>query len=378
MLKIDCKFPGGNIAVHSLEGDTLTLSPDLRDTTTGWFYWAFRMTGAAGRHFHVHFNVYSPVGMRGPAISTDGRMTWHWTTEPFDNDNFEITVPADCDEIFLAFAPTYTQENWDRFMATLPSFAPEGSYEAGYFTTSRKGRPVELFHTGKSPDEADKVFVFTTRHHCCEMVGSWLMEGIIQAVLSGDTEEGLWLREHASISYVPFIDKDGVEDGDQGKNRYPHDHNRDYTEFLYPETKATARLVSRLQKEYGVVSALDLHCPWIRDYPNDIVYMPGSANPKTEKCQIAFGTILEKCLPKGSLPFYQKDFYPYGKGWNVASNYTQGMSFTAWTANVCGIGLCSSVETAYASASGAVVTPEAARLLGKGIAIALARYAKQL
>lgn len=376
MLSIDCKFPGGNIIVHDMEGDLINVSPDLRDTEGGWFYWAFRLCGAAGRHLRFHFNICNPVGMRGPAISTDGRKTWHWTTEPWTIDSFEITVPADCDEIYLAFAPTYTQENWDRFMETLPSFAPDGSYEAGYFTESRKGRKVELFHIGPSPDDADKVAVFTARHHCCEMIASWVMEGVIAAILKGETEETLWLRDHASISFVPFVDKDGVEDGDQGKNRRPHDHNRDYTEFLYPETTAVARLVSRLQKEYGVVSALDLHCPWIRDYPNDIVYMPGSANPRSEECQIAFGNILETCIPEGSLPFFQKNFYPYGTGWNVASNYTQGLSFTAWAA-ANGIGLTSSVETAYASASDAVVTPGAARLLGNGIAIALARYMRQ-
>ena len=374
MFEIDCNFPGGNIIVHGVEGDKLDLSPDLRDTTTEWFYWAFRVRGAAGRHLHVHFTSCSPVGMRGPAISTDGRLSWHWTTEAWDNNNFEATVPDGCDEIYFAFAPVYTQENWDRFMKTLPDFAPKGSYEAGTLTTSRKGRAVEVFHVGQSPDKAEKVAVITARHHCCEMIASYAMEGIIKAVLSGDTEEGRWLRDHASITFIPFADKDGVEDGDQGKNRAPRDHNNDHDLFLYPETRAITSLIAGLQRKFGVDGVIDLHCPWIRDYPNDIVYTPGRCNRSAEACQIAFGKILEKCLPEGSLPYYQKNFYPFGKGWNNAVNYGRGRVFINWTNEVCMVPFATTFEIAYASASGVTVTPDGARLFGKGLAIALARY----
>ena len=44
---------------------------------------------------------------------------------------------------------------------------------------------------------------------------------------------------------VPFTDYDGAQAGDQGKNRAPHDHNRDYVEFLYPETKAITEWIGR-------------------------------------------------------------------------------------------------------------------------------------
>ena len=46
MFSIDCRFPGGNIKVHDIQGDTVFVSPDLRDTRTSWFYWAFRVRGA--------------------------------------------------------------------------------------------------------------------------------------------------------------------------------------------------------------------------------------------------------------------------------------------------------------------------------------------
>lgn len=46
-------------------------------------------------------------------------------------------------------------------------------------------------------------------------------------VLLTDEDDGRWFREHAEILVVPFSDRDGVEDGDQGKNHRPRDHGRD-------------------------------------------------------------------------------------------------------------------------------------------------------
>ena len=48
---IDAAFPGGNILVTRIEGDTIQLGPDQRDSMLPWFYWYFRVTGASGKKF---------------------------------------------------------------------------------------------------------------------------------------------------------------------------------------------------------------------------------------------------------------------------------------------------------------------------------------
>ena len=88
--------------------------------------------------------------------------------------------------------------------------------------------------------------------------------------LLSDTEDGRWFRSHGDFFIVPFVDKDGVEDGDQGKNRRPHDHNRDYKLRIYPEVRAiTERLPA--WSDSKPLFFLDMHCPWLRggDDPND-------------------------------------------------------------------------------------------------------------
>ena len=46
---IDTKYPGGNAIVESINGDTIHLRPDLRDTEGWWFYWNFKVSGVSGR-----------------------------------------------------------------------------------------------------------------------------------------------------------------------------------------------------------------------------------------------------------------------------------------------------------------------------------------
>jgi hypothetical protein len=73
---VDCDFPGGNIIVEGVEGDTIALRQDIRDTQGNWFYWYFRVRGAAGRTLTFKFTRGNVVGVRGPAVSTDGGRNW--------------------------------------------------------------------------------------------------------------------------------------------------------------------------------------------------------------------------------------------------------------------------------------------------------------
>jgi hypothetical protein len=376
MLAIDCRFPGGNIKVHDIQGDTIFVSPDLRDTRTSWFYWAFRVRGAAGRTLVFRFLSDHPVGTRGPAISTDGRRTWRWTDEAFDQDSFRATIPTD--ETYLCFAPLYTQENWGRFIADEAVLATNASngFEPGFFAESRKGRPVEILHAGAPANKAARHIVITARHHCCEMIADWTMEGIVSTVLDGDSAEAAWLRENVSFSFVPFVDKDGVEDGDQGKNRAPHDHNRDYGDNpLYPETAAVRGLVNAISKRYGKVDVfMDLHCPWIRGAGNENVYMVGSKYPEHAEKQTVFGDLVEAAITPDALPYFRADNYPYGVGWNKASNEADGVSSTKWAGAHHGVRFVTSFEIPYANVREVSVTPDRARGLGRAIASALAQF----
>ena len=75
---VDANYPGGNIIVERIEGDTVFLHQDLRDTSGWWFYWNFRVRGAAGRTLTFKFTDGNPIGTLGPALSGDQGRSWTW------------------------------------------------------------------------------------------------------------------------------------------------------------------------------------------------------------------------------------------------------------------------------------------------------------
>ncbi len=78
MMKIDEQFSGGNIEVLAEDGDTVLLEREMRDSIRDWFYWAFRVRGAAGRTVTFRFPSANRVGYYGAAVSRDGE-DWRWS-----------------------------------------------------------------------------------------------------------------------------------------------------------------------------------------------------------------------------------------------------------------------------------------------------------
>ena len=103
---VDANLPAGNVIVESVAGDTVRVRQDLRDTKGNWFYWAFRVKGAAGRTLTFDFTDKKygggPVGVRGPVVSTDGGKTFSY---PLDRrsrtDGFTYTFGTGEDDVLF-------------------------------------------------------------------------------------------------------------------------------------------------------------------------------------------------------------------------------------------------------------------------------------
>ncbi len=116
-MTIDCDFPGGNILVDAVEGDTLAVRQDLRDTAGHWFYWYFRVRGAAGRTLTVRFTDGNVIGVRGPGVSLDAGRTWCWLgAEAVDGASFRYRVPADAGEVRFSMGMPYLEADLKAFL----------------------------------------------------------------------------------------------------------------------------------------------------------------------------------------------------------------------------------------------------------------------
>jgi hypothetical protein len=364
---LDCDFPGGNIIVERIDGDDVFLRQDLRDTEGWWFHWAFRVRGAAGRELTFHFTNGDVLGGMGPAVSVDGGLGWEWAgtggvvRDPEEKGVvFKSRIPAA--ETYFSFAIPYQGSDLKRFLAR-PSSAP---IQTDILCHSQAGRPVQRLVLG--PAQARHRLLFTSRHHSCESLACHVVEGILgQALAPG--AEGQWWRENAAIAWIPFMDFDGVEQGDQGKNRRPHDHNRDYVEEIYPSVKALKAWAPAWGQGKMKVG-FDFHCPYIRGRRDVMAHFVSSPDQANWARILKFSDILEKDL-RGTLPYQTANNLPFGDDWNVMRS---GASCQEWMGTLDGMELATTVEFPYDNVEGVPVTAEAARAFGKDMAGALRKF----
>ena len=360
--EIDAGFPGGNIIVLGIEGDTVRVKQDLRDTKGNWFYWSFRVRGAEGRALEFQFEQ-DVVGYRGPAISADAGKTWRWlNAEPAKtlSKTFKYSFGPDEKEVHFSWSINYTEKELKAF---LEKHKGHPALKIETLCKTSKSRNAELLRIAPpNPKTASKV-LFTVRHHACEMMSSYVLEGILESILA-DTPDGRWLREHADFFIVPFVDKDGVEDGDQGKNRKPHDHNRDYTQGIHPTVRAIKEQVPAWL-EGRPLFFLDMHCPSRTGKTAYFVKKNSGDNPLLIDNLKRFSAILE-AEKKGPIPYKETN----NRELKDPSDPNLKKS-TAWGGGLPGVIFATTLEFPYSTATGVPVTVESSRLFGKDIARSL-------
>lgn len=371
-MKLDADFPGGNVIVEKVEGLTAVLRPDLRDTEGDWFYWAFRVREAAGKQVDFTFSQKNVLAARGPAASWDGGRTWRWLgADSLTGGGFTCQIPVGVEEAFFSMTIPYLQADWEAFLAR-PEIGQAAGVISGVLCHTPKGRAVETLELRCLGAEVKARVILTARHHSCETMASHTLEGMIEQILTMPT-----LRESTEFLIVPFVDKDGCEDGDQGKNRRGRDHNRDYDgASQYAETAALRTFLPRWSDGLARV-ALDFHCPWIKGGINEIAYFVGNEDPGIWEQQVTLFTEFERAV-SGPIPFHVQDGLPFGQDWNTARNYASGLTCVRFAAGLPGMRCVATLEIPYANAGGAEVNARTARSLGRDIARGLAAYLEKL
>lgn len=233
---------------------------------------------------------------------------------------------------------------------------------------SQHGTLIPMWELGPSIQDASHRVMFTARHHCCEMMASYVLEGLLEAAM-----DNAWWQDHVAMTVVPFVDIDGVTAGDQGKLRSPRDHNRDYNdEPIYPSTPAIMSLVHE-RCILGLDMAIDMHCPWIHSQGNESVFMAHCGGEPFTTNQKRFSHCLENAVT-GEVPYSSQDDVPYGTSWNVELNYKEGCGFSKWLARQQGVSLASTMEVSYAIVRDKIINQDNARHFGRDMASAIANY----
>lgn len=175
-----------------------------------------------------------------------------------DDGRLEVSweVPAPTAAAQLAVCLPYGEEE---LRATV---AADGDYwHCARIGTSAHDHPLlRLSNAVPDVDDPRPGIYCTARNHSGETPGSWALDGFLRrcAELASD-EVAVWA--------VPFVDRDGVEAGDYGKDHWPRDVNRAWT-----GTQSYRHEVAQVQRDARAWArrcvptlALDWHAPGMRD-----------------------------------------------------------------------------------------------------------------
>ena len=322
------------------------------------------MRNAANRTLTFKFTNGNVFGSRGPAVSSDGGATWQWLgAETVKENSFQYRFGAAAKETRFCFAIPYLQKNLESFLKS-NSDNPHLVVEA--LGKTPKEWTIHRLRVGHLNGRPKRRVLIVCRHHACESLASFAVEGIIEAVLA-ETEDGSWFRNSTEFWVLPFMDKDGVEDGDQGKLRRPYDHWLDYKD---ESRYASTRLLRKAMQQNGgppVTVALDMHCPYIRDTR---IYFAGGPTGRNQVNTDRLCRLLEQ-VQTGALRYQPEHNLPFGTGWNAAGTYAGRKSFALWAEELPGNRIATTVELPYASVGSAAVTAKTARAFGRDLARAL-------
>ncbi|MBO4304847.1 MAG: hypothetical protein J6A21_09710 [Lentisphaeria bacterium] len=372
-MKVDNYLPGGNIRVLELQDREVLLEEEARDCREGWFYWKFRALFEEEGLWKFRFSRCWKVGTRGPAVSTDRGKSWHWLSgekchESSQEFLYECRTPG---EVWFSQAMPYMQENWERFANV---YSENPFFHPSVLCRSRKGRNAELLEIREGNPR--RAVLLTARHHCEEMSASMVMEGIGRFALSS-SEDGKRFRQNFALFLVPFTDKDGVEEGDQGKGRIPRDHGRDYEgEHLYPETAAIRQRIERVRP----FLVLDLHSPWLRSGRwNEEPYFVEDREKRFKPELERFCALLEQEAPECA-PFSRENILRWGTEWNTPENYSAKGDSGAGKClrQLCGaypfVKLGASLEVPFANFGEKTVTEKEFLLFGNAVGKTILKY----
>lgn len=360
-MNIHANFTGGNIRILRIDGSHVYMQNEIRDTMEDWFYWAFCVEGAQGTTLTFHFDK-KWLGYYGPAVSHDLH-NWRWKDEEAAagaSDTFTYTFGGDEACVYFAHNMLYHPAMFD-------DFCKELGLEKRTLCKSERGRDVPYLRVG----QGSETILLTARHHACESTGSYVLEGVLRELIRNpipDTE----------IVAVPFVDYDGVIDGDQGKSRAPYDHNRDYipeTEAIYASVREIRKMAAAKPLRY----AFDFHSPWHLGSQNDWVFVP-QKHFDILKNITRFQRFLEQAITPESLPYSPEGTYMPGEDWNKVGSPCFGTYMHA----TAGAELAFTLETPYFMAldvphtngygSGVAFSAARGRELGRCFARALHEY----
>lgn len=272
-------------------------------------WYAFKIWSSENRNLFITLNYGKEQHRYAPKLSNDGR---HWYQGPpvsYNPDSTKVSfaVKVSSDTLIIAaqeLMPAAVNQQWVDSLANLPYVH---SQVIGY---SLQGRPLTAMTTNGSDNRS--MVVVLSRQHPPEVTGYMAMQQFVETLM-GNSEQAQAFRSRYQLVVVPFINPDGVEEGNWRHSAAGVDLNRDWENFLQPETRAVKAFLLRLVKEQQakVYFGIDFHSTY-----KDVFY----TNTDTATHIPGFTNRWLKALGK-AIPGFRPNVKPSGNGGNVSKSW---------------------------------------------------------
>lgn len=174
---------------------------------------------------------------------------------PLGGHLLTFMTPARCRRAAVAFCYPYGPAE---LQATLKETG--GLWDVAVIGLTSKGRQLLRLHAEAQQSRRRRPGAYVVaRQHAGETPGSWVLDGILRAVAAERPPAHL---RRIEWWIVPFVDLDGVVEGDYGKDALPIDFNRAWAPMpMRPEVAAIQRDMHYFAEGRSRRFVLDLHGP---------------------------------------------------------------------------------------------------------------------
>ncbi|MBP6963880.1 MAG: hypothetical protein KBC96_05680 [Armatimonadetes bacterium] len=263
---------------------------------------------------------------------------------------FEHNRPSD--RVAVAFCYPYCS---DHFQLTLDETRLPAPATIGI---TGQGRPLPRL---RLPGSGGAGVYLMARQHAGETPGSWVLDGLIRALAKdGPGEFDWWI--------VPFVDLDGVENGDYGKDAHPWDFNRAWEKMpMRPEVLSIQADLHRFASRYPKRLLIDLHAP---GHAEDglWVFMPRSHRPAAQR------VVSESIASVLASVFTEVEASELKRETNYASRWGVDATFVSWAWDRLDHTPAASIETSYQSFAGRRLDIDGYRDIGRRLVSAFEAY----
>ncbi len=224
-VKLTADFPGANLGGWQRVGASefeLSIRKDSGAEFYRWYSFKVYGCGACRLVFHITnaagANAARAWSYSRPAASGDGGNTWERIQNAnYDDGTFSFEATSASDTLWIAYNPVYDYSRWLALIAGATHHPSVARAEVIAQTIER--RPVHLIEITRLPaDAAERPAIWIiARQHPAEVGGSWLLEGLLEFLLSDDATARALLRKTVFL-VVGFMNPDGVVRGNYRVN----------------------------------------------------------------------------------------------------------------------------------------------------------------